>query len=142
MKKTLMLLALLLACVSVAEGETKGLHRFYLDYAVVKHSLKNDEGLNELMALAKLDQKAADFLAEFWWIKAKKECISFVKEMNKLYADKIATATSQPEKEQLKEQAMREADQCFYGVYYDHWNEINQMIKKQYERALKKRQKE
>ena len=141
MKNTPLLIALLLiAPVSVSSEETKGLHRFYLDYAVVEHSLKNDKGLfKELMALAKLDRNAADFLAEFWWTKAKTACNSFVKEVVERYSGMVTPETSQPELDQLEKQVKQESNHCFYGVYYDHWDEINQMIKQRYQESLKRR---
>ena len=138
------LIALLLfARVSVASEQMKGLHRFYADYAVVQHSLKNDKGLfNQLMALYDLDRNVANFLAEFWWTKAKKECDSFVKEAAEHYSRMITAETSQPERERLEKEVKQEADHCFYGVYYEHWDEINQMISQRYKERLKKRKNE
>src|SRR5215472_16239296 len=138
MKYTPTLIVLLLfGHVSVGSEETKGLHRFYLDYAVVEHSLKNDKGFfNQLMALYDLDRNAANFLAEFWWTKAKTQCNSFVKESVEHYSRMITPDTSQPEQERLEKQTKQEADHCFYGVYYEHWDEINQMIKQRYEERL------
>lgn len=66
-------LALIIWNVSSAQAQPPPLHRFFLDYAVLKHSLKNDQGaFDELMELRDLDPYAADFVAEFWWSKAKR----------------------------------------------------------------------
>lgn len=112
--------------------------RFYLDYAVVSHSLKNDEGhFEELMAIAKAHPQKTDFIAEFWWAKAKKECHDTFDEIVRRYASQVKGDTSAAEKSKLEKEAKAEADQCVYGVYYDHWDEINQMIIKRFEQLKK-----
>jgi 23S rRNA G2069 N7-methylase RlmK/C1962 C5-methylase RlmI len=116
-----------------------GLPRFYLDYAVVQHSLKNDVGnFDEFMKLAEIDRESADFMAEFWWSKAKRECNEYIKETIERQARRITPETSEEEKEELLRDARAEADQCFYGVYYDHWDEINDMVVKRYQDAIGK----
>ena len=121
----------------VVPSTAQGLHRFYLDYAVVQHSLKNDVGnFNEFMKLAELDRDSADFIAKFWWGKAKKECDEFIRGIIVDHVKNLTKETSNEEKEKLEKTIMEEADHCFYGVYYDHWDEINQMVVQKYKAAL------
>jgi hypothetical protein len=110
--------------------------RFYLDYAVVQDSLKNGHGyLKELLGFAKTHRQQADFLAEFWWARAKKECIGTFKEIANRYGPQINQSTSAIEKTKLEKALQAEADQCVYGVIYDHWDEINKMILEKVQRA-------
>jgi len=103
--------------------------RFYLDYAVVEHSLKNDKGYSkELLDFAKAHRQQADFLADFWWAKAKKECLETFKEIVHRYASQVTPSTSASDRTNLEKAAKAESDQCVYGVIYDHWDEINAMI--------------
>lgn len=130
----LAVLALIIWDASSAQAEPPPLHRFFLDYAVVKHSLKNDEGaFDELMELRDLDPYAADFVAEFWWSKAKRQCNALMKEVAERYARRVTATTSEVDQERIIKEARKEIDQCIYGVYYDHWDEINRMIKQRYE---------
>jgi hypothetical protein len=141
--KGLFTLLTLTATVFFADADAgeAGLPRFFLDYAIVNHSLKNDEGaFNELMDLAKLDQKSADFIAEFWWGKANSYCDDYVDKLIRQYSAKITPKTSEREKIEITEAAKKEADQCFYGFYYDQWDEINKMIREKYG-AVKKAKK-
>lgn len=115
-----------------------GLHRFFLDYAIVKHSLRNDQGVfEELMALNRLDPRAANFLADFWWSKSRRECSAFANEVAERYARRGTSTMPEAEKDRLVKQAREEIDQCRYGVYYDHWDEINRMIMQRYESVLR-----
>lgn len=116
--------------IGVAHAEEKTLPRFYLDYAVVQHSLMNDQGLfDELMDIAEKNRPSADFIAEFWWSKANTKCQDVVHNISRRYGAQITAKTSLKEKETLRKAAKKEADQCFYGVYYDNWDAINRMIK-------------
>lgn len=109
--------------------------RFYLDYAVVQHSLKNDKGLFEqLMQFGKAYPREADFIADFWWGKARKECGPTFSEVAHRYATKLTTSTSAAERAKLEKGAKKESDQCVYGVYYDHWDEINKMIEQRFKK--------
>ena len=128
---------------STALHAEQGLPRFYLDYAVVQHSLKNDVGnFDEFMKLAEIDSNSADFIAKFWWGKAKKECDEYLKSLVERYVKKITQETSKEEKEELKKLIKEDAVNCFYGVYYDHWDEINQMVLQKYKAALSEREKQ
>lgn len=120
---------------SVVSAEEPSFPRFYLDYAVVQHSLKNDQGLFEqLMEFAKAYPRQADFIADFWWGRARKECGTTFSEVANRYASKLTPSMSPAERAKLEKDAKKEADECVYGVYYDHWDEINKMI----EQRLKK----
>ena len=137
-RRLLVALLLLVGYSFQANAETPDLHRFFLDYAVVKHSLKNDQGVfDELIGLRHLNPHAADFLVEFWWTKAKKECNDYMYEVAKRYSEKETADTSKAQKEKLHGEATKEVDQCFYGVYYDNWDEINRMILQNYKNEQK-----
>jgi len=119
----------------VVSAEEPSIPRFYADYAVVQHNLKNDQGLfGQLMEFAKAYPREANFIADFWWGRAKKECSTTFSEVAKRYAK--APSKSPTERAKLEKDAMKEADQCIYGVYYDHWDEINKMIEQRF-RKLK-----
>jgi len=134
---TLNILAPLLLLISMAQAA--GIPRFYADYAVVQESLKNGKGnWAVFMKLVEVDSKRANFIAEFWWVKAKKECSPFVDEIVMKGVKKIKPKTTKEEKSKIFEGIKKEADQCFYGVYYDHWAEINKMVADSYQRALSK----
>jgi len=123
---------------STAYSEQQGLlPRFYLDYAVVQDSLKNDKGnFDEFMKLAEINRNAADFIAKFWWGKAKKECHAFVNEMIKQRVEQMTPDSTEYEKSEIEKGLKEDADQCYYGVYYDHWDEINQMVIQRHQEAI------
>lgn len=110
--------------------ESPSFHRFFLEYAVVRHTLKADEGnFDELMQLVEFHQQAANHIADFWWAKAHRECREFVESIASRYAKQITRKTTQGEKDKLFEATKEEADHCFRNVYYDHWDAINTMIR-------------
>jgi len=114
---------------SLAEDAKPGIPRFYLDYAVVQDSLKNGQGvLEQLIELYKAHPQAANFITDFWWEKAKRECSSTFSSVARRYAQKVTASTSESAKKEYEKEAKEEAAQCVYGVYYDHWDEINTMI--------------
>lgn len=138
MKRLLVILLLSSSAAAYANEASPSIHRFYLDYLVVQHSLKNDEGVSsKLMALAEANMNVADFIAEFWWSKAKKECRASMEEVAKRYAKKITASSSEVDKQKLEKQAKGEVDQCVYSIYYDHWEEINRMIEHRFENLSK-----
>lgn len=135
-------IAFVLTVISPVSWAEEGIPRFYLDYAVVEHSLKNDVGnFDEFMNLRELDMNSANFIAEFWSGKARRECDEFIKGVAKRYSKRVTTQTSKEKYNKLIKAAKREKDQCFYGVYYDHWDEINQMIVEKYKSALAEKDK-
>jgi hypothetical protein len=120
----------------LVSAEESSIPRFYLDYALVQHNLKNDQGLFEkLMEFARAYPREANFIAEFWWGKARKECGTTFSEVANRYASKLSASTSPTERAQLEKDAKKEADQCVYGVYYDHWDEINKMIEQRFKKS-------
>jgi len=109
--------------------EEKGISRFFLDYAVVEHSLKNDKGYSiKLLELYKKNPNSAIFLADFWHYKAVKECYKFMKETAHFYSEKISIDMTEGQKDKIMEPAKEAIDHCFYGFYYDNWDEINRTI--------------
>jgi len=134
---TLNILASFLLLISMAQAA--GIPRFFADYAVVQESLKNGEGNWDIfMKLVDVDSKRADFIAEFWWVRAKKECGPFVDKILMKGVKKIGPKTTKEKKSKIIKGLKKEANQCFYGVYYDHWAEINKMVADSYKRALSK----
>ena len=68
--------------------------------------------------------------------------IAYLKGSVERYVKKITKETSKEEKEKLKKLIKEDANICFYGIYYDHWDEINQMVLKKYKAALSEREKQ
>jgi hypothetical protein len=103
--------------------------RFFLDYAVVDHSLKNDKGYsNELLKLWEKNPHSAIFLGEFWHQKAYNACRESIRENIDHCVKKITLGMTEQEKDKITEPAKKAADQCFYAFYYDNWDEINKTI--------------
>ena len=74
--------------------------QFYIDYAVVQHSLKGGVGnWDEFMKLLELNKNSATAIAKFWTFKAQKECYEYIKELVKL---KLTTGLSKEEHEKVK----------------------------------------
>ncbi len=110
-------------------AEQNDVPRFFLDYAVVDHSLKNDRGYSmELLELHKKEPNSAIFLANFWHNKALRECEENIRSAAHLYSQTITLNMTEEEKKKAMEPASKIADQCFYGFYYDNWGEINKSI--------------
>ena len=122
-------------------AEESGLSRFYREYTEVSHSLMSDQGcLNELMELHSLDVKAADKIADFWLFKSKRDCYDFVEKIKSgidfkdlykeidYYIDAKTTNVSGGKYKEIEKKAQKEAEQCRYCVYYEHWDAINKMI--------------
>ena len=122
------ILAFLIFGQIVQAGE-KGQPRFYLDYAVVQHSLMGDKGLHhEFMDLAKLDRQGADFIAEFWLEKAARECRTILREGSQEMVKKYIS----------EKEFTQQVEMCFYGVYYEKWEAINLTISNRLAVAKKK----
>ena len=115
--------------------------RFYREYTEVSNSLMSDKGcVSELMELRLLDVNASDKIADFWMFKSKRECYDFVEKIKSgvdfkdlykeidYYIDKKTTNVSGGKYEEIQKNALKEAEQCRYCIYYDNWNEINKMI--------------
>jgi hypothetical protein len=103
--------------------------RFLLDYAVVDHSLKNNEGYSdELLKLWERNPHAAIFLSEFWHQKAYNACRESIHENINSCVKKITLGMTEEEKDKITEPAKKAANQCFYSFYYDNWDEINKTI--------------
>jgi hypothetical protein len=110
----------------------RNFHMFYLDYAVVKHSLKGDQGLvDELMEIAK--NSPSDVLANFWWERALRHCEARLREAINVEVRR----TPMRQEEDMRHEVLEKTAPCRYSYYVDHWDEINQMIRTQYN-ALKK----
>ena len=44
------------------------------------------------------------------------------------YVDKTTANISGGKYDEIQKKAQKEAEQCYYGVYYDNWDAINKMI--------------
>ena len=49
------------------------------------------------------------------------------------YANKIKPDSTESDKSKIFSLVKKEANQCYYGIYYDNWNEINKMILKKFQ---------
>lgn len=140
MKNTAIVL-IMLFCPVYSFADKTEISRFYEDYTVVSHSLMSDQGrLNELTELLFLDKVAADHIADFWLFKAKRECYDFVEKIKSdidfkdlykeidYYVDKPITSISGGKYDEIQKNALKEAEQCRYGIYYDNWDALNKMI--------------
>ena len=124
-----MLVAALVVVSAASAEDEAGISRFFLHYAVVQHSLMADRGrFDELLELAKLDPQAANFIAEFWRVKAVNECGDFVERTVSVHSKRIGPKTTEVERKALLDQAAKQTDQCLYDVYYRNWHAINEMI--------------
>jgi len=100
---------------------------FYLDYAVVQHSLKGDQGLfEELMEIAK--NNPSDVLANFWWGRALHHCDALMKETIQDHLQR----TPNRNKDDMAADITKQTAPCRHSYYVDHWDEINRMIRTQY----------
>lgn len=97
------------------------LSRFWINYAVVDHSLKNDEGLFD--TVVKIDDARLDFLSDFWWQKIMRDC-----DAKGLIHDAFDGSTV----EDGKKKANIRVDNCSYWVIYENWDEINKTILNSY----------
>ncbi len=106
-----------------------GLHRFMLEYAIVEHTLKGDEGkFNELMEIAKINRVAANGLSKFWWRRAVKTCESEVKRSINAQMNKKNKTFSEEEKDEALKIIMQEIRPCIHSYIYDNYDEINLSI--------------
>ncbi len=142
MRKTAVIFTILFLFPACLFADGTGLSRFYREYTEVSHSLMSDQGcVSELMELQSLDVNAADKIADFWMFKSKRECYDFVEKIKSgidfkdlykeidYYIDKrTITNVSGGKYEEIQKEALKEAEQCRYCIYYDNWDNINKMI--------------
>jgi hypothetical protein len=124
----------------VESKEESGLHRFFLDYAVMDHSLKGDQGETEkLMALLQADQEndtqTAKCLAGFWHQRAIQHCDAWVQKSIKRHIQALPEQASEKQKDAVMTKVWKDVEPCLHSYYYDHWEEINQTIRNRYETA-------
>ncbi|NQS89686.1 hypothetical protein HQ584_07865 [Patescibacteria group bacterium] len=110
-------------------AEERTMPRFFLDYGVVDHSLKNDEGYSmELLELYEKNPNSAVFIADFWHQKALRECEESIRSNSRLYSNNITLDMTKEERDEVMKPAEEAAIKCLYGYYYDNWNKINESI--------------
>jgi hypothetical protein len=91
---------------------------FFVDYTQVKNRLKGGKGLGtELIAVNEADLTGV--LAKFWMQRALDHCKAVIWPGESVY------------------KVLEDTEPCRHSYYVDHWDEINQMIRAQYQ-ALKK----
>lgn len=142
MKTKIILAAVILFFYSLAfagnASKDEGIPRFYLDYAIVEHSYKNDQGnFEELMKLKGINGRAAEMISNFWSMKAENSCKGYIKKLSKDVTRESKGKTSEEEKVIL-EKGRDKVNQCFYLYYYENWEEMNIMIKNRYQQALER----
>lgn len=122
-------LTLFVLSVSTLLAEERTMPRFFLDYAVVDHKLKDDKGYSmELLKLYEKTPHSAIFIADFWHQKAFKECEESIQTNARRCSQKITLNMTEEEEDKIMEPAEKAANQCFYSFYYDNWDEINKTI--------------
>lgn len=134
---SLVFLFLSIFCCRVFSEEAT-IPRFYVDYCVVQHTLKNDKGYSEqLMKIAELDINAGDFLAEFWFNRAKTSCFKQVERVISSQVNIVKAQKDKTEQAKMIEKLKDEISQCYYAFYFEHWDEINKTILDTYSRVLR-----
>lgn len=115
---------------------------FYLDYAIVEHSIKNDIGMfDKLMELNDLGEKVeqhpvGEILAEFWWNRSVINCNNYMTSVMEAWKNRISD-------KEVQKYIMDRNNKCVQSYIYDNWNEINETILNKYnylEGKLKKNQ--
>jgi hypothetical protein len=102
-----------------------GLQRFCLDYGVVEHTLKNDNGYSkELMEIYKQLPSHGEVIAKYWHNKALKANKQEIDEKIKRYSKNTKKASDE-EIDKFYEEIITP---LFCSYYYDHWVKINKMI--------------
>lgn len=103
--------------------------RFFLDYAVVDHSLKNDQGYSKaLLKLYEKDPNAAEFIANFWHKRAYYACEKRIKEAVDSCVERITSNMTEEQKNEILKPVDEIVSNCFDNYYYDHWDKINKML--------------
>jgi hypothetical protein len=120
-----------------AEG---GIPRFFLHYAVVQDSLKGGHGeWVKLITLSKWDlereTQTATHLVHFWHHRAMRHCDTWLQESIKLHYRTLPEKASESQRKAVMEKVWDDIDPCLESYYYDHWEELNQTIRNQYETA-------
>ncbi len=125
-----------LAIILVLTPPTYGLAKefnppiFLLDYAVVDHSLKNDEGYSiQLLELYRKDPQSVIFISDFWHQKAFKDCNEIIQEYSHIYSKQITLNMSKEARDAVMKPGLDAGKNCFYSFYYDNWDEINITIR-------------
>ena len=117
------------------QSKQRGMSMFFIEYAVVQeNAFAGDGKFDELMLLAELSQQHADFIAEFWRTRALMEVREEVSEV----VARVVKNADGKDKEATQREAQQKAAYLFYSYYYDHWEQINEMIM----RSLAKQQAE
>lgn len=123
-----------------AFSEEGTIPRFYVDYCVVEHTLKNDQGYSEkLIKISQIDINAGDFLAEFWFNRAKTSCFEQVERIIRLNLQAVKAQKDKTEQTRMLEKLKDEISQCYYAFYFEHWDEINKTIIDTYSRVQKEK---
>lgn len=123
--------AVFLLMILVEKGFSSN-ERFYFDYAVVDHAIKNDSGeLQKLMELNELGEKlehkpVGDFLVQFWWNRCVMNCHDYMSSI-------ITAQKSRLQDDKIKKMIQTQNNQCVSSYIYDNWDEINTTIVDKYD---------
>lgn len=132
----LAILALAFGGTAAAQEGESMYDSFLIDYALVQYSLMNEAGAtDELNELSQADQKAADFIADFWTAKANRSCMEEIYYLANRDLRALADAKSDRDEARIMDRGSREARQCRRGYYFDHWDKTTLTIRQRYERA-------
>ena len=95
--------------------------------------MKNDQGyFDELMKINDKMPSHADIIAEYWHHKAFKANEREINVIIEKVTNKINKKLTENELEKLDKEINKKTRPVFHFYYYDHWNEINEMIIKKY----------
>ncbi len=98
--------------------------QLYSAYATIRGYLMAPNAKDSFESFTKLCTdfpRHCMFISEFWRVRALKDCLEF----NNYVFDVLITG-SNPEQRGYFESMI---EQCSYGYYYDHWDEMNDSIK-------------
>ena len=90
------------------------------------------------MELVSTNPKSAEFIARFWFSKARRECHNSMMNTIDEGMKRIKHHTSQKLITKIKKEIRDEINQCFYSVYSDHWDKINELIMNKYKLSISK----
>ncbi len=117
-----------IVCGTADESATEnpGMPAFYVEYLVVQKNAFGGEGaFKELMELAEISRSSADFIAEFWRARALME----VRGELDTVIENIFKRNMEMSEDELQRLAQKKTSFLIYSSYYDHWDEINEMIR-------------
>jgi hypothetical protein len=102
------------------------IRKFHISYASLQNMAFGGEGyFDELMEITRLDEDRSNFIADFWRTRALAEQNQAID----IILERIFQRSDGTSKEERQKEAIRKSNTLLQSYYYDHWDDINQMIK-------------